>query len=103
MAVAGGCKWEMGKEKDEDEDRTRTRTRVPWSHCHGHKNVQSISYGATFAHTLLELIMSEGMKMVLMHGAKKKKQEKEKEKLMETIFLLSGLLDFTFYLLLLLG
>lgn len=24
---------------------------APWSHCHGHKNVQSILYGASFTHT----------------------------------------------------
>lgn len=66
---------------------------VPWPHCHGHKNVQSILYAATFAHTLSKLIISESQE----NGFSAESPEKS---LMETIFLLSGLLDFTFYSLL---
>jgi len=88
-----------GKSEGQEEPAVSVGSLAPWPHCHGHKNVQSILYGSTFTHTLAQLIISEGMEMVLMHRAARKKRRKM---LMETIFLLSGLLDFTFYLLALL-
>jgi len=66
-----------GKSEGQEEPAVSVGSLAPWPHCHGHKNVQSILYGSTFTHTLAQLIISEGMEMVLMHRAARKKKEEK--------------------------